>query len=75
MLFNHGCFSLVCVLFNEIHVFSFPVNPECLYTLNTRENPSGLVDLTPLTSPDQQLLVFPGMKKGTVQLVVSSTAS
>jgi len=61
---------LVAILKNRIHVFSYPSNPEKLMTIPTRENPLGLCEVSTGTST-QNLLVFPGFKIGSLQLVVS----
>lgn len=60
---------LVAALMNKIHVFSFPHKPCKLFTYDTRSNPIGLLELTPLGDADRQILVFPGHKIGSVQLV------
>ncbi|XP_011298180.1 WD repeat domain phosphoinositide-interacting protein 4-like [Fopius arisanus] len=60
---------LIVALQGEIHVFSFPFSTRRLLTLETRDNPKGLMEVAPLTSAYKQLLVFPGHKIGSVQLV------
>uniref|UniRef100_A0A8V5GR46 Uncharacterized protein n=1 Tax=Melopsittacus undulatus TaxID=13146 RepID=A0A8V5GR46_MELUD len=59
--------KLVVVLQTRVYVFSFPHNPTKLFEFETRDNPKGLCDLCP--SPDKALLVFPGHKCGSLQLV------
>lgn len=54
---------------NRIHVFTFPANPKKLITIETRDNPSGLCEVTPYASSERQLMVFPGHKIGSIQLV------
>lgn len=44
---------------------------ERLFTLETRANYRGLCEVSPLVSAEKQILVFPGHKIGSVQLVVS----
>lgn len=61
---------LVVVLKNQIHVFSFPNNPQKLLTIPTRHNPLGLCELSPGSS---SFLVFPGSKIGSLQLLNLST--
>lgn len=68
--FSSFC-RLVVALLNQIHVFSFPMPTERLYTLDTRANYKGLCEVTPLMGAEKQMLVFPGHKVGSVQLVVS----
>lgn len=53
----------------EIHVFSFPLPTRRLLTLETRDNPKGLVEVASLGTCYKQLLAFPGHKLGSVQLV------
>ncbi|CAG9827591.1 unnamed protein product [Diabrotica balteata] len=61
--------KLVVALLNQIHVFSYPTPTQRLFTLETRENYRGLCEVSPLASAEKQLLVFPGHKIGSVQLV------
>jgi WD40 repeat protein len=63
---------LIAVLRNQIHIFSFPNNPQKLCTLGTRDNPKGLCEVCP--SMDNQLMVFPGQKCGSIQLIDLSMA-
>ncbi|XP_061470258.1 WD repeat domain phosphoinositide-interacting protein 4 isoform X2 [Rhineura floridana] len=64
--------KIIIVLRNRIYVYSFPDNPTKLFEFDTRDNPKGLCDLCP--SLEKQLLVFPGHKCGSLQLVdLSST--
>ncbi|KAK2153074.1 hypothetical protein LSH36_308g01000 [Paralvinella palmiformis] len=58
---------LIVVLRNQVHVFTFPNNPQKLFTLDTRDNPKGLCEVSP--SLDTQLMVLPGYKCGSIQLV------
>ncbi|XP_013917472.1 PREDICTED: WD repeat domain phosphoinositide-interacting protein 4 [Thamnophis sirtalis] len=61
--------KIIIVLRNRIYVYSFPDNPTKLFEFDTRDNPKGLCDLCP--SLEKQLLVFPGHKCGSLQLVPS----
>ncbi|KAG5890404.1 hypothetical protein JTB14_026286 [Gonioctena quinquepunctata] len=61
--------KLVVALLNQIHVFSFPTPTQRLFTLETKENYRGLCEVSPLASSEKQILVFPGHKVGSVQLV------
>uniref|UniRef100_A0A8B9UQY5 WD repeat domain phosphoinositide-interacting protein 4 n=2 Tax=Anas TaxID=8835 RepID=A0A8B9UQY5_9AVES len=65
--------KLVVVLRSRIYVFSFPDNPSKLFEFDTRDNPKGICDLCP--SLEKQLLVFPGHKCGSLQLVDLSSAA
>ena len=58
---------LIVVLRNQVHVFTFPNEIQKLYTFDTRDNPKGLCEVS--SSLDRQLLVFPGYKTGSLQLV------
>nr|CAD7427537.1 unnamed protein product [Timema monikensis] len=61
--------KLVVVLSHQIHVFSFPSPCQRLFTVETRVNSLGLCEVSPIVSAERQLLVFPGHKLGSVQLV------
>ncbi|XP_059474187.1 WD repeat domain phosphoinositide-interacting protein 4-like [Neocloeon triangulifer] len=61
--------KLVVALRKQIHVFSFPEPAQRLMTLETRDNPLGLCELAPLMTAERQLLVFPGHKIGSIQLI------
>lgn len=65
--------KLVVVLQSRIYVFSFPDNPTKLFEFDTRDNPKGICDLCP--SLEKQLLVFPGHKCGSLQLVDLGSAA
>ena len=53
----------------RIHGFNFPQKTEKLFTIDTRDNPKGLCDVSPYASSERQLLVFPGHRLGSIQLV------
>ncbi|XP_043936123.1 WD repeat domain phosphoinositide-interacting protein 4 isoform X2 [Protopterus annectens] len=59
--------KIIIVLRNRIYVYTFPDNPTKLFEFDTRDNPKGLCDLCP--SLEKQLIVFPGHKCGSLQLV------
>ncbi|CAL8120383.1 unnamed protein product [Orchesella dallaii] len=61
---------LVAILKNKIHIFSFPNNPQKLFTIETRNNPTGLCELSPGI---HNLLVFPGFRDGSIQVVNLTT--
>lgn len=65
--------KLFVILKHQIHIFSFPNNPAKLFTFDTRENPNGLCEVSPFASAERQLLVFPGHKCGSIQLVDLTT--
>lgn len=58
---------LIVVLRNQIYGFSFPNNPVQNFIIDTRDNPKGICEVCP--SIECSLLVFPGYKCGSVQLV------
>jgi hypothetical protein len=60
----------VVALSQQIHVFTFPSPAQRLFTIETRENVLGLCEVSPLQTAERQLLMFPGHKLGSVQLVV-----
>ncbi|XP_061657026.1 WD repeat domain phosphoinositide-interacting protein 4 isoform X3 [Syngnathoides biaculeatus] len=65
--------KIVMVLKNRIYVYSFPDKPIKLFEFDTRDNPKGLCDLCP--GLEKQLLVFPGHKCGSLQLVKARLSS
>lgn len=60
---------LVVALCQKIHVFAFPAPAQRLFSIETRENPLGLCEVTPFLTAERQFLIFPGHKTGSVQLV------
>lgn len=60
---------MVVALQHEIHVFSFPMPTRRLLTVETRDNPKGLIEVATLSTAQKQLLAFPGHKLGSVQLI------
>ncbi|XP_070536657.1 WD repeat domain phosphoinositide-interacting protein 4-like isoform X2 [Ptychodera flava] len=58
---------IVVILLTRIYVYSFPENPTKLFGFDTRENPSGLCEVS--WSCDSPVLVFPGRVCGSLQLV------
>jgi hypothetical protein len=61
--------KVVVVTRNQITVFSFPNKPRKLFSLDTRDNPLGLCELSPLRCGEREVMVFPGFKTGSIQLV------
>lgn len=57
----------------QIHVLSFLNNPTKQFTCDTRDNPKGLCEVSPLSSSERHLLVFPGQRCGSIQLVDLAT--
>lgn len=58
---------------NRIHVFTFPANPKKLYTIDTRDNPKGLCEVSLYPSSERQIIIHPGHKIGTVQIIDLAT--
>lgn len=65
--------KLIVAEVHKIHVFSFPKAPKRLFTLDTRDNPRGICEVSPFPSSERQLLVFPGYKCGSIQIVDLAT--
>jgi len=61
--------KLVAVCRNKIHVFSFPNNARKLFSVDTRDNPLGLCEVSPLRTGDREVMVFPGYKTGSIQMM------
>uniref|UniRef100_A0A0V0GEV0 Uncharacterized protein n=1 Tax=Triatoma dimidiata TaxID=72491 RepID=A0A0V0GEV0_TRIDM len=61
--------KIIIATLTQINVFSFPNKIDRLFTLETRSNPLGLCEVTPILTAERHLLVYPGHKIGTVQLV------
>ncbi|XP_074660249.1 WD repeat domain phosphoinositide-interacting protein 4-like [Tubulanus polymorphus] len=64
---------LIVVLRNQLHVFTFPNNPQKLCSFDTRDNPRGLCEVSP--SLERQIVAFPGYKCGSLQLLDLSDVS
>ena len=69
--------KLVAVCRSEIHVFSFPNRCQNLFKVTTRDNPRGLCELSSIrmgaVDNSIDLMVFPGYKTGSVQLLNLAT--
>ncbi|XP_063962528.1 WD repeat domain phosphoinositide-interacting protein 4-like isoform X1 [Lytechinus pictus] len=63
---------LIVALRTKVYVYSFPDNPQKLMAIDTRPNPNGILEACPTS--DHPLIVFPGHKSGSVQLVDLSQA-
>jgi len=61
--------KLVAVCRSQIHVFSFPSRPKKLFSIDTRDNPTGLCEVSPLRCSEREVMVFPGYKTGSIQMV------
>ncbi|OQR77569.1 WD repeat domain phosphoinositide-interacting protein 4-like [Tropilaelaps mercedesae] len=66
--------KMVVVRNKQISVFSFPGVPQLLHTIDTRGNPKGLCELSPLATSQRVILAHPGQKVGSVIILdLSST--
>ncbi|XP_030852738.1 WD repeat domain phosphoinositide-interacting protein 4 [Strongylocentrotus purpuratus] len=63
---------LIVALRTKVYVYSFPDNPQKLMAIDTRPNPNGILEACPTS--DHPLIVFPGHKSGSIQLVDLSLA-
>ncbi|CAH1786710.1 unnamed protein product [Owenia fusiformis] len=62
---------LIVVLRNQVHVFKFPNDSKRLLSFDTRDNPKGLCEVS--SNMENQILVFPGYKCGSLQIVDLAT--
>ncbi|XP_074603150.1 WD repeat domain phosphoinositide-interacting protein 4-like [Brevipalpus obovatus] len=60
---------LVVVEYNRVHVFTFPQNPKRLFAVDTGDNPKGICEISPYTSSERQVMVFPGYRVGSLQIM------
>ena len=60
---------IIVVERHRIHCFSFPQKSEKLFSIETRDNPLGLCEVSPYTSSERQLLIYPGHRIGSIQML------
>eukprot|EP00093_Oithona_nana_P003531 03531.XXX_132679_133827_1 [CDS] Oithona nana genome sequencing. len=72
--------KLIAVCRSQIHVFSFPNRCKLLFNVTTRDNPKGICELSSvrlgvanLSEGSHDLMVFPGYKTGSVQILNLAT--
>ena len=70
--------KLIAVCRSQIHIFSFPNRCKLLFNITTRDNPKGLCELSSVRfgamgSDGHDLMVFPGYKTGSVQILNLAT--
>ena len=72
--------KLIAVCRSQIHVFSFPNRCKLLFNITTRDNPKGICELSSvrlgvanLSEGSHDLMVFPGYKTGSVQILNLAT--
>lgn len=61
--------KIVVATTTQINVFSFPEKVERLFTLETRNNPYGLCEITPIFTAQREIIAYPGRKMGSIQLL------
>jgi len=57
---------------DKISVFTFPAAIKHIINLETRPNPMGLCEITPLETSTKQIIAYPGNKIGSVHIMVIS---
>lgn len=55
---------------DKISVFTFPSVVKHIINLDTRPNPMGLCEITPLETSTKQIIAYPGNKIGSIHLMV-----
>ncbi|XP_022649419.1 WD repeat domain phosphoinositide-interacting protein 4-like isoform X2 [Varroa destructor] len=60
--------KMVVVRSRQISVFSFPGIPKVLHVRDTRPNPKGLCELSPLATSQRIILAYPGQKIGSAMI-------
>ncbi|CAH1256691.1 WD repeat domain phosphoinositide-interacting protein 4-like isoform X1 [Branchiostoma lanceolatum] len=63
--------KIIVAVRSRIFVFRYPDNTSKLFEFDTRDNPRGLVEVSPST--DHQIMVFPAHKCGSLQIVDIAT--
>merc|ERR1719370_1582651 len=53
--------------------FTFPNKSKKLFSVDTRDNPLGLCEVSPQRCGEREVMVFPGYKTGSIQMVDLST--
>jgi WD40 repeat protein len=61
--------KLVIVTVDKISVFTFPTAIKHIINLETRPNPMGLCEITPLETCTKQIIAYPGNKIGSVHIM------
>ena len=70
--------KLIAICRSQIHVFSFPNRCKLLFNVTTRDNPKGICELSSVrlgleSNNSNDLMVFPGYKNGSVQILNLAT--
>ncbi|KAK9879236.1 hypothetical protein WA026_004085 [Henosepilachna vigintioctopunctata] len=60
---------IVVASLNHIHVFAFPEPTEVLFSLETPTNSKSLLEVSRMLSCEKQVLIFPGHKIGSLNIV------
>lgn len=61
--------KVVVVTRRQVHVMAFLPRPAKLFTCDTWDNPKGLCQVSPVASCERHLLLFPGQRCGSVQIL------
>lgn len=61
---------MIVVTMDKISVFTFPTVITHIINLETRPNPMGLCEITPLETSTKQIIAYPGNKIGSVHIMV-----
>ncbi|XP_037079702.1 WD repeat domain phosphoinositide-interacting protein 4-like [Pollicipes pollicipes] len=60
---------LIVAMRRQVHVFTFPLPCERLFTVESGDNPLGLCEVSPLATSEAHVLCFPARKRGALQLI------
>lgn len=61
--------KIIVAEINQIHCFAMDKNIRKMFTVNTRNNPRGIFDVSSYVDSERQLLCFPGHRVGSVQII------
>ncbi|KRY15701.1 putative ATP-dependent RNA helicase DDX56 [Trichinella patagoniensis] len=59
--------NLIIVLLSEVHVYTFPGQPNLIASFDTRDNPKGICSMN--SDPEVEYFAFPGHRIGTLLLL------
>ncbi|XP_060837428.1 WD repeat domain phosphoinositide-interacting protein 4-like [Rhopalosiphum padi] len=61
--------KIIVVTMDKISVFTFPSVVKHIINLETRPNPMGLCEITPLETSTKQIIAYPGNKIGSIHIM------
>lgn len=61
--------KIIVAEINQIHCFTMEKSIRKLFTVNTRNNPQGIFEVSNYANSERQLLCFPGHRVGSVQII------